>query len=931
VKRYKEGMAIIASLVFFICAPSIKAQYLQDGTTYAQNKIIIAIKSEFAPINPVAKDGMVVTGLADLDNLNRQYAVTNIWPLFPKAEQCGEYAMAGYYSISFGPSLSLEAALSAYDQLPSIDHVEPIGIHRLDFTPNDYYLTTQWAITRIDARQAWDITRGDSAVALGIADTGVDWNHPDLDGNIWYNSGETLDGVDNDANGYIDDIRGWDWVTGQNGWPGEDDNTPDNNPMDFYGHGTHCAGIASAETNNSTGIAGLGFNCKIMCLRIGWYDISGLGLVDMSYAASAMYYAARKGAKAINCSWGSSNSGGLSAAVTYAVNNGVVVVSAAGNDSSQIAPYLCGRSQNDVIAVAATNSSDHVADFSNFGTWVDVCAPGVNIYSTYFDNTYTFLDGTSMAAPHVVGLVGLIASAAPYMTRAQIQSRIISTTEDIYAINPSGYAGKLGSGRINAYNAVNGLGSPIAIPLPQYPPVSAWVNTPHPTIIWADTAQATVYHFQIDDQSAYSSPLINDSTLTDTSLYVADSLTDTNFWYWRVRAGNGSFWTDYCSSQNFRIDTRKPNTTTLLSPVLNSWTSDRTPSFSWQSVTDVGGSGISKYFIEIDSDSLFAAPHLIDDSSTTTSFTSAINLPENIRVFWRVRARDRAGNFADYASSAFNLDNAPPDNPIGFNALPDGWTTNPSFTLSWTNPFDTSGIAIALYKIGAPPTSNYDTTGHLSSAPPAIVTVLSTGGYGIYVWLADGLGNTTYAHRAQDSLKFDNTPPAGSIASSPLISGTLSFTVHWSQGSDVGSGLSGFYDVRYKEGVGGIWTDWEVNIEALSALFSGVHGHTYFFESRARDLAGNLEPFIGVSETQTDIDTTFTGPAFVPGDVNGSGDVNGLDVVYLVNYLKGIGPIPPDPILRADANGSCAVNGIDVSYLVIFLKGGPAPFAGNCR
>jgi subtilisin family serine protease len=926
VKRYNEGVACLVFCLLLLSAAEIKAQYLHNDITYARDKIIIVIKTPYLPLNPITNNGDVATGLTEVDNLNKRFSVNHIWQLFPKAEEHGSPEMAGYYSITFASGNPLEDVLAAYDQLGSIDHVEPIGIHKLFYNPNDANISSQWAITKIHARQGWDINRGDSAVVLGIADTGVDWNHPDLAANIWMNSAETVDGIDNDGNGYVDDIRGWDWVTGQSGWPGEDANIADNNPMDFYGHGTHCAGIASAVTDNGTGVAGIGFNCSIMCLRIGWYDISGYGLVDMSYAASAMYYAANKGAKAINCSWGSSNSGGLGTATTYATSHGVVVVSAAGNDSSQVAPYLCSRT--DVIAVAATDQNDQAAYFSNFGTWVDVSAPGVNIYSTYFDDTYAYLDGTSMAAPHVVGLAGLIAATSPSMTRAQIQARIISTTDNIDALNP-GYSGKLGSGRINVYNALNGLGSPILTPLPVSPIGAFWLNTPHPTIIWSDTSAGTHYHLQVDDNSGFSSTIVNDSSLTDTTRYCADSLGD-GTWYWRVRSGNGHFWSDYTLIQSFRIDTNKPNTTTLLAPALNSWTNDRTPTFTWQSVTDVGGSGVLKYLIEIDDDSLFALAHLLDDSTAAINYTPTLNLPADIRVFWRVRARDRAGNYANYASSAFNLDNTPPASPIAFNVTPNGWASNPNFTLNWTNPADPSGITRAYYKLGSAPTSSNDTTGHLAATPPVAITAQVVGVQAIYIWLIDGVGNAAFVNNSRDSIRFDNSNPNGSIASSPSTSSTLIFAVSWTAGTDIGSGLSGSYNVRFKDGTGGTWLDWLTNFSGLANQFTGVQGHTYFFEVGAIDNAGNVEIFSGTAETSTLVDTTYTGPPFVPGDANGSGVVNGIDVVYLVSYLKG-GPPPPDPILRADANGSCTVNGIDVVYLVSYLKGGPAPYAGNCR
>jgi len=922
----KAALVVYSALLFFI-AGAAQAQPLQDDVTYLTNGIVVAFRSAVSPLNPALQGGMVFTGIGEVDLLNSQFGVYKMWPLFPDAQKRGESEMAGYYSIRFAAGFDLQAVLSAYENLAVVDHVEPIGIHRVTFNPNDPYIGTQWGITKIEARQAWDITQGSSTVPVGIADTGVDWNHPDLDGNIWINANDPIDGSDNDGNGFIDDYRGWDWVDGESGWPGEDDDTPDNNPMDFDGHGTHCSGIASAETNNGVGVAGVGFHCSIMCLRIGWRALNGNGYVEMDFAASAFYYAANKGAKAVNCSWGSSNSGGISSAATYATSHGVVIVSAAGNDDNDTAPYLCTRT--DVIAVAATNQSDIKADFSSYGTWVDVSAPGVNIRSTYFDNDYAYLDGTSMAAPHVTGLAGLISSVAPGYTRTQVQNRIINTTDDIDALNP-GYAGLLGSGRINAYNAVNGLGEPVAVPIPISPIQSVWLNTPRPTLIWSDTSDADQFHIQIDDASSFSTPVVNDSIgNVDTTYFVADSLHE-GTWYWRVSAAKGTIWSDYSSTQLFRSDLRAPNTATLLTPAQSSITADRTPYFSWSAVSDVGSSGINKYFIQADTDSLFSAPLSMSDSTTLLNFTPAANLPADSRIFWRVRARDNAGNYASWSSRSFTIDNTAPASPIGLNVTPEGWSSTPNFTLSWTNPVDVSGIGMSLYKIGSAPTSNYDTTGRLGATPPVSVTPPSAGVFAIYLWLVDGVGNVSYSTAARDSIHFDNTPPSGCVAYSPPISQTEDFQVTWGGGSDEGSGLASLFDVKYMDSLAGVWFTWLSHTTASGASWAGEHGHTYYFEARVYDLAGNPEPLAGIPECHTHVDTAYEAPPFIPGDVNASGEVNGLDVVYLVSYLKG-GPLPPEPILRADANGTCDINGIDVVYLIAYFKGvGEAPIMGDC-
>jgi subtilisin family serine protease len=445
---------------------------LEPGAYYAPGKFIVNLR---VGIDPHQENGTVRTGISALDNLNQEYTVTAIEKLFPGSTPGTDAVeISGYYVFHFRGSdqARLEAVLNRYSGLSVVEHVEPVGIHPVFFTPNDPSYTSQWHHNQtndhdIDSPQAWDVQKGASNAILGIADTGVLWAHADLSSNVWINSAEQngTAGVDDDGNGYVDDFRGWDWVNVGSGWSGEDLTTPDNDPKDFNGHGTHCAGISAAVMNNSTGVAGIaGGNyptqgARILALRIGWsgsYLGQEVGYIDMSYAASAFYYATTKGACAINCSWGSSNSGGLGAAVDNAVANGMVVCSAAGNSNNQTASYLCGRT--DVVSVAATDQNDLKASFSSYGTWVDVSAPGVSIYSTYSNHytaTYASLSGTSMATPCVVGLAGLLKSQNLTWNRTQIIPQILNTAENIDGLNPS-FVGKLGTGRINAALALGG-------------------------------------------------------------------------------------------------------------------------------------------------------------------------------------------------------------------------------------------------------------------------------------------------------------------------------------------------------------------------------------------------------------------------------------------------------------------------------------------
>lgn len=468
------------------------------GIQYVPNQFVVNLKADVGKINPALEKGVIKTGLPSLNVLNERFAVSAMEQEFPGAKaEPGVLDLSRYYVVTFQAPYKLETVLNSYAVNPNVEQVEPIGIHPVyDIYPNDYYFQgqadpwNQWGLHNandhdIDAPCAWQINSGSTSIKMAILDSGVRYYHKDLggaswpttSGNIWINPGEIPgNGIDDDGNGLKDDWMGWDWVTGVTGCKrGEDCKTADNDPKDFAGHGTHVAGIAGAMTNNSRGVAGvaggwgdgtvnsIGNGSKIMCLRIGWLSANGYAYVRMDFAASALYYAANKGATVANCSWGSSNSGGLGAAVDYAIAHGVLITHAAGNSNNETADYLGGRT--DVLNVAATDKNDVKASFSSYGTWVDVSAPGVDIVSTYHyypdpANDYVAaMSGTSMSTPFTTGLVALVKSVYPSYTWQDIYNRIKNTTDNIDALNP-GYAGQLGTGRINACRAIGGTPNP---------------------------------------------------------------------------------------------------------------------------------------------------------------------------------------------------------------------------------------------------------------------------------------------------------------------------------------------------------------------------------------------------------------------------------------------------------------------------------------
>lgn len=344
---------------------------------------------------------------------------------------------------------SIDYALEAAAADRSIRVIEPDYLAKISFTPTDpAYTTDRWAKTQILSEQANDLSQGQNVV-VAVADTGVDYNHPDLAANIYTNPGEIANnGIDDDNNGKIDDIRGWDFVNN------------DNNPMDDHYHGTHCAGTIGMVANNGVGSAGVAPQVKILPLKVLAYNGSG----SYSGIASAIYYFADlmvklgKSSSVISMSLGGPGPvTSLDLALQYAEARGVVSVSAAGNSSSNndVTSNYPSNSDYNTVAVAATTSSGTRASFSSYGaTKVDVAAPGSYIYSTYPNNSYNSISGTSMATPHVAGVVALYLALAPNSTPSQIRTKIIST-----ATPNSNWTGLVASGGIvNAYSLVRSVG-----------------------------------------------------------------------------------------------------------------------------------------------------------------------------------------------------------------------------------------------------------------------------------------------------------------------------------------------------------------------------------------------------------------------------------------------------------------------------------------
>jgi serine protease len=345
------------------------------------------------------------------------------------------------YQVQFSPVIKMEYAIEAIMASGVLEYAEPLFIHRMNFTPNDPNIVSQYYIAKISAYTAWDIWKGDTNTVIGIVDSGTDWDHPDLEGNIKYNYADPIDGLDNDGDGFTDNFRGWD-VSGN-----------DNNPMVAASlHGSHVSGCAAAVTNNATGVASPAFNCRFLPVKSS-ADASATSIDD---GYDGIVYAADHGCQIINCSWGRTGLPSIleQETIDYAtINKEALVVAAAGNNIYDVHHYPA--SYENVISVAATTSSDAKASFSNYNDRVDVCAPGNNINSTYFNNTYANLDGTSMASPIAAGVAAMIKSRFPTMTPLQVGEQMRATCDNINgASGNTALIGRLGKGRVNMYKAL---------------------------------------------------------------------------------------------------------------------------------------------------------------------------------------------------------------------------------------------------------------------------------------------------------------------------------------------------------------------------------------------------------------------------------------------------------------------------------------------
>lgn len=380
-----------------------------------------------------------------LDSLITKYGLdTMYWPF-----KGYNVPLDQTYRLEFTEIGKTDSLIAELESLPMFEYAEkvPLGISD-GFVPNDVN-ANQTYLTKINAESAWGISQGSQQVVIAIIDNGVRLTHEDLAANIWVNPGETLgNGVDDDNNGRKDDINGFDIA--------DNDNNPNPPPgisnSSGFVHGTHCAGIASAVTNNGKGIASIGFKVKIMAVKVARNSGNDR---ELTHSYEGVFYAMRAGADIISMSFGGAGGGQTALTIINAAfNSGAVLIAAAGNEGVSTPSFPAAFAN--VISVGATGNNDQIASFSNFGSTVDVMAPGVSILSTLAgsDDSYGFLSGTSMACPLVAGLAGLILSADGNLSPSEVRNVLTGGCDNINSVNP-GLNGQIGAGRINAFKTLS--------------------------------------------------------------------------------------------------------------------------------------------------------------------------------------------------------------------------------------------------------------------------------------------------------------------------------------------------------------------------------------------------------------------------------------------------------------------------------------------
>lgn len=410
----------------------------------------LAQKDDLLPKTVVFKVAEQHRNVCEVDQINhavfqqlmQDINVDRLEKIFPnkeKEDRVGMIDLSLIYQLQYKGNFTVNEIIRKIKKLKIAEYVEPYYLPQLCYTPSDTLLGNQWYINIINAPNGWNTNTGDTNIVIGITDTGWDTTHLDLQGAVKKNYNDPINGIDDDADGYIDNFMGWDL--------GNNDN---NAHWESTAHGVNVSGIAAASTDNVTGVSGVGFNTSFLPVKIS--NTAGI----LTHAYQGIVYAADHGCDIINCSWGSYSASQFNQnVIDYAtINQGCLVIAAVGNDNGEDVFYPAGY--KGVLSVAATEQSDLKKNNSNYAYYVDVCAPGEFMWTTAGNNAYGTNGGTSMAAPVVAGCAAIFKAQFPSYTNQQIGALLQATTDNIYPLNPA-YLDKLGTGRVSLENGVTAV------------------------------------------------------------------------------------------------------------------------------------------------------------------------------------------------------------------------------------------------------------------------------------------------------------------------------------------------------------------------------------------------------------------------------------------------------------------------------------------
>ena len=443
-------VTLVETVVVFVFLPAQTPSFPKIQESYTSNRIIVRFEHAVQPNDKQ-------TGIAEIDKYIRLHRITDIQPVFPFApfpKHLGKHDLRQAYYFYFESGREPHRIAQAFNGLDGIVYAEPEYLYRITGVPDDPQYERQRFFGWIQAEEAWDITKGsDGNVVIAVVDGGTEWQHEDLIDNIWTNPNEIPDnGIDDDQNGFVDDLHGWNFPHNH-----PDPSGPITKPENAD-HGTHVGGIAGSTTDNKIGVSSLSWNCKLMPINAA--DATADQVI--AYGLHGILYATLNGADIINCSFGGRGRSRLwQEVIDFATQQGSLVVAAAGNSSNNndISSFY-PAAYNHVLSAGATDqTNDTIASYSNYGVNVDVYAAGSFIRSTITGNSYASFIGTSMASPMVAALAALVKTRFPNLSPDQIAERIRQSSDDIRAANLS-KRDSVGRGRINALRALQPLQKP---------------------------------------------------------------------------------------------------------------------------------------------------------------------------------------------------------------------------------------------------------------------------------------------------------------------------------------------------------------------------------------------------------------------------------------------------------------------------------------